>query len=84
MDRKFDRRPEFNSDRPRFLPISLPEEFVIGENSDYESTMGDYQSELSDEVFQHEQMEVDKKDDAVKLVENMLQNMVKTYKHKYF
>ena len=44
---QFNRRPEFNGERPR----DLPDEFVIGEDSEFESVMSDYQSETSKDFF---------------------------------
>ena len=43
--------------------------------SDYETVISDLQSEISEEVFRNEQMDIDKRDTAASLVKNMLQNM---------
>ena len=53
---EFNRRQDLNGNRP----TGLPKEFEIGE--DYQSVISDFESSISDEVFQNEQMEEDQKD----------------------
>ena len=65
----FNRRQAFNGNRP----AGLPREFEIGE--DYQSVISDFESTISDEIFQHDQMEEDQKDKSVELVEDGPQNL---------
>ena len=52
--------------------------------SDYETVISGFQNEINEEVFRHEQIEIDKEDEAVKLGEDMLQNIPLNTSEKVF
>ena len=54
-DDEFTEWQAFNGSRP----AGLPDEFEIGE--DYQSVINDFETTISDEIFQHDQTQQDKK-----------------------
>ena len=69
---RFSRRPACKGSRPNFLP---QESIMLSTDSEFKSIIDDYHSEISDELFQNEQMEINKQDESVSIAGNMLRNI---------